>query len=232
LQGAANQSVKLRWSHGLCGIDIIQGRSPNARKMQSIKRRLTRTSPFSAFGRASLVHVAQRPPAPFSLLRARSIDLLDIALLKDRQSDAMSLTQRFSKAPEGTAVLFFIQIFATLGFAVLYSTLVRFSPKPKSPASLDRLAIMLAASRRKVRTLRSVLRDEASAALGESGHDVDGRVWRLQLRPAPFRRLPRRPFPLEPESFRRGHGAPGHLSPSIVASNNAGRNLSLSLIVG
>jgi hypothetical protein len=68
----------------------------------------------------------------------------------------------FSKAPEGTAVLFFIQIFATLGFAVLYSTLVRFSPKPKSPASLDRLAIMLAASRRKVRTLRTVLRDRES----------------------------------------------------------------------
>jgi hypothetical protein len=72
------------------------------------------------------------------------------------------LKRRFSAAPEGTAVLFFIQIFATLGFAVLYSTLVRFSPKPKSPASLDRLAIMLAASRRKVRTLRTVLRDKES----------------------------------------------------------------------
>jgi proton-dependent oligopeptide transporter, POT family len=40
------------------------------------------------------------------------------------------LKRRFAAAPEGTAVLFFIQIFATLGFAVLYSTLVRFSPKP------------------------------------------------------------------------------------------------------
>jgi hypothetical protein len=75
----------------------------------------------------------------------------------------MSLSKRFSKAPEGTAVLFFIQIFSTLGFAVLYSMLVRFSPKPKSPASLGRLAIMLAASRRKVRTLRTVLRDKESA---------------------------------------------------------------------
>jgi hypothetical protein len=122
-----------------------------------------------------------------------------------------SLKDRFAAAPEGTAVLFSIQIFSTLGFAVLYSTLVRFSPKPKSPAyapasasilfpaflfsplkrhdSLDRLAIMLAASRgnsqlrcpaslpsispssrkvgsqqrRKVRTLRTVLRDKASA---------------------------------------------------------------------
>jgi POT family proton-dependent oligopeptide transporter len=39
------------------------------------------------------------------------------------------LKGRFSKAPEGTAVLFFIQIFATLGFAVLYSTLVLYATK-------------------------------------------------------------------------------------------------------
>jgi POT family proton-dependent oligopeptide transporter len=36
---------------------------------------------------------------------------------------------RFAKAPEGTAALFFIQIFATLGFAVLYSTLVLYATK-------------------------------------------------------------------------------------------------------
>jgi len=41
----------------------------------------------------------------------------------------MSLSKRFSKAPEGTAVLFFIQIFSTLGFAVLYSTLVLYATK-------------------------------------------------------------------------------------------------------
>ena len=40
-----------------------------------------------------------------------------------------SLKRRFSAAPEGTAVLFFIQIFATLGFAVLYSTLVLYATK-------------------------------------------------------------------------------------------------------
>jgi POT family proton-dependent oligopeptide transporter len=40
-----------------------------------------------------------------------------------------SLKHRFSKAPEGTAVLFFIQIFSTLGFAVLYSTLVLYATK-------------------------------------------------------------------------------------------------------
>src|SRR3982074_269283 len=39
------------------------------------------------------------------------------------------LRHRFSAAPEGTAVLFFIQIFATLGFAVLYSTLVLYATK-------------------------------------------------------------------------------------------------------
>src|ERR1700748_2592033 len=38
-----------------------------------------------------------------------------------------SFTRRFSQAPEGTAALFFIQIFATLGFAVLYSTLVLYA---------------------------------------------------------------------------------------------------------
>ena len=37
--------------------------------------------------------------------------------------------RRFAAAPEGTAVLFFIQIFSTLGFAVLYSTLVLYATK-------------------------------------------------------------------------------------------------------
>src|ERR1043165_7671742 len=39
------------------------------------------------------------------------------------------LTRRFAKAPEGAATLFFIQIFSTLGFAVLYSTLVLYATK-------------------------------------------------------------------------------------------------------
>src|ERR1041384_476608 len=50
------------------------------------------------------------------------------------------------------------------------------------------------------------LRDEASSAFGENGDGVDGRVWRLQLRAAPLRRLPGRPVPLEPKSFRRRDG--------------------------
>src|ERR1700682_3903197 len=40
-----------------------------------------------------------------------------------------SRNRLFSNAPEATTVLFFIQIFATLGFAVLYSTLVLYSTK-------------------------------------------------------------------------------------------------------
>src|SRR3954469_25036830 len=40
-----------------------------------------------------------------------------------------SIQSRFAAAPEGTAVLFFIQIFSTLGFAVLYSTLVLYATK-------------------------------------------------------------------------------------------------------
>ena len=37
--------------------------------------------------------------------------------------------RRFADAPEGTVALFFIQIFSTLGFAVLYSTLVIYATK-------------------------------------------------------------------------------------------------------
>jgi POT family proton-dependent oligopeptide transporter len=39
------------------------------------------------------------------------------------------LTRRFANAPKGAATLFFIQIFSTLGFAVLYSTLVLYATK-------------------------------------------------------------------------------------------------------
>jgi proton-dependent oligopeptide transporter, POT family len=41
----------------------------------------------------------------------------------------VSQQNRSSKIPEGAGVLFFIQIFATLGFAVLYSTLVLYATK-------------------------------------------------------------------------------------------------------
>jgi POT family proton-dependent oligopeptide transporter len=39
----------------------------------------------------------------------------------------LTIKERFQQIPEGTGALFFIQIFATLGFAVLYSTLVLYA---------------------------------------------------------------------------------------------------------
>src|SRR5690348_11609339 len=52
------------------------------------------------------------------------------------------LTRRFAHAPEGTAALFFIQIFATLGFAVLYSTLVLYATKHLQLGVKEATAIM------------------------------------------------------------------------------------------
>lgn len=53
-----------------------------------------------------------------------------------------SLKQRLSKIPEGTGALFFIQVFATLGFAVLYSTLTLYSTKHLHFTAKDATAIM------------------------------------------------------------------------------------------
>src|SRR3954469_17500066 len=47
----------------------------------------------------------------------------------DNKRRMNALKRRFAGAPEGTAALFFIQIFSTLGFAVLYSTLVLYATK-------------------------------------------------------------------------------------------------------
>ena len=52
------------------------------------------------------------------------------------------LTRRFAAAPEGTAVLFFIQIFSTLGFAVLYSTLVLYATKHLKLSVKEATALM------------------------------------------------------------------------------------------
>src|SRR4051812_23258498 len=49
---------------------------------------------------------------------------------------------RFAAAPEGTAVLFFIQIFSTLGFAVLYSTLVLYATKHLNLGTKEATALM------------------------------------------------------------------------------------------
>jgi POT family proton-dependent oligopeptide transporter len=50
--------------------------------------------------------------------------------------------RRFAHVPEGTAALFFIQIFATLGFAVLYSTLVLYATRHLHFSAKQASAIM------------------------------------------------------------------------------------------
>src|SRR3982751_6781447 len=48
----------------------------------------------------------------------------------------------FAQIPEGIAALFFIQIFATLGFAVLYSTLVLYATRHMHFSAKEASAIM------------------------------------------------------------------------------------------
>src|SRR5262249_19514455 len=49
---------------------------------------------------------------------------------------------RLAHIPEGTAALFFIQIFSTLGFAVLYSTLVLYATRHLHFSAKEASAIM------------------------------------------------------------------------------------------
>jgi POT family proton-dependent oligopeptide transporter len=53
-----------------------------------------------------------------------------------------SWKSRLGRIPEGTAALFFIQIFATLGFAVLYSTLVLYATRHLHFSAKEASAIM------------------------------------------------------------------------------------------
>ncbi|MDB5216316.1 MAG: Di-/tripeptide transporter [Myxococcaceae bacterium] len=53
-----------------------------------------------------------------------------------------SLRSRFAQIPDGAGVLFFIQIFATLGFAVLYSTLVLYATNHLHFTAKDATLIM------------------------------------------------------------------------------------------
>ena len=53
-----------------------------------------------------------------------------------------SLKSRLTSIPEGTAVLFFVQVFATLGFAVLYSTLVLYTTRHLHFPAREASAIM------------------------------------------------------------------------------------------
>lgn len=54
----------------------------------------------------------------------------------------LTLKQKISAIPEGAGALFFIQTFATLGFAVLYSTLVLYATKQLHFSIKDATAIM------------------------------------------------------------------------------------------
>ncbi len=53
-----------------------------------------------------------------------------------------SIKNRFSHIPSGAGALFFIQIFATLGFAILYSTLVLYASKHLHFSTIKATAIM------------------------------------------------------------------------------------------
>ena len=53
-----------------------------------------------------------------------------------------AIKARISSVPEGTAALFFIQVFATLGFAVLYSTLVLYTTRHLQFSVKEATAIM------------------------------------------------------------------------------------------
>jgi len=53
-----------------------------------------------------------------------------------------SLKSRLTNIPDGTAALFFIQVFATLGFAVLYSTLVLYTTRHLNFPAREASAIM------------------------------------------------------------------------------------------
>ena len=53
-----------------------------------------------------------------------------------------STKSRLAQIPEGAGVLFFVQLFATLGFAVLYSTLVLYATKHLHFSTKQATAIM------------------------------------------------------------------------------------------
>jgi POT family proton-dependent oligopeptide transporter len=58
------------------------------------------------------------------------------------ESPLSSLRSKLTAVPEGAAALFFIQIFATLGFAVLYSTLVLYATRHLHFSAKEASAIM------------------------------------------------------------------------------------------
>jgi POT family proton-dependent oligopeptide transporter len=61
---------------------------------------------------------------------------------KNPETRVLTLKQKIAAIPDGAGALFFIQIFATLGFAVLYSTLVLYATKKLNFSTKDATAIM------------------------------------------------------------------------------------------
>ncbi|MDN5923830.1 MAG: hypothetical protein L0H70_02385, partial [Xanthomonadales bacterium] len=53
-----------------------------------------------------------------------------------------SLSSKFARIPEGAGALFFIQLVSTLGFAVLYSTLVLYTTKHLGFSTKQATAVM------------------------------------------------------------------------------------------
>src|SRR5262249_12435379 len=65
------------------------------------------------------------------------------ALASPSQERSLSILKSKTAAiPEGTVALFFIQVFSTLGFAVLYSTLVVYATKQLHMKTKDASALM------------------------------------------------------------------------------------------
>jgi POT family proton-dependent oligopeptide transporter len=68
--------------------------------------------------------------------------LYNASQTKNLETNLSILKQRIAAIPDGAGALFFIQIFATLGFAVLYSTLVLYATKKLNFTGKDATAIM------------------------------------------------------------------------------------------
>src|SRR6266536_3153272 len=103
--------------------------SSSTRRMVSVPpNRLTRSNPSRAIWLP--VHVAPLPRLRRAPFASGIMGGLDIARgCSPNERPVNSFKRLFSAAPEGTTALFFIQIFSTLGFAVLYSTLVLYATK-------------------------------------------------------------------------------------------------------
>jgi POT family proton-dependent oligopeptide transporter len=111
-----------------------------------------------------------------------------------------SWKSRLAHIPEGTAALFFIQIFATLGFAVLYSTLVLYATRHLHFSAKDAAALIYLTIRHPHASERKRMWAYLILTLGSlvfwslyqmapnglqlfAVHNVRLRVWRIEVAP-------------------------------------------------